>query len=250
MSISDLLEAIGLRAKKQAAEKAQSFAALCRLVAREKPVDPDDAAAVLQAAGKSAEDLQGEVNRILERRRLREIIAKHAAWHHEVAAVGIARAESRLERDRILSPWSSAARAIDQREVDITRAELQLDAARRRLVELGDGSPEEALEDLRAQVEERRAEIGCLRAAIARKSPADDALPPGALPALWEPLSVKIGRAKTYLADLAEESPERQRYREHLAMLEAALASRKTRLEVAERELAALEAQAKAVEAP
>ncbi|MHB9049838.1 MAG: hypothetical protein ACYC35_28290, partial [Pirellulales bacterium] len=84
MSVQTLLEAIGLKAKKQAAEKAQSFAALCRLVADDKPVDPDDAAAILEAAGKTPQDLQTEVNRLLDRRRLRAKLAEYPRLHAEV----------------------------------------------------------------------------------------------------------------------------------------------------------------------
>ncbi|MHB1038052.1 MAG: hypothetical protein ACYC0Y_25800, partial [Pirellulales bacterium] len=106
-----------------------------------------------------------------------------------------------------------------------------------------DGSAEEAVEDLRGQVDERRAEVAVLRSLVGRKLLFGDEIPPDALPILVEPLPVKIDRITTYLAELPEASPLRQRYQEHLRMLEAALAARQTQLASAKARLAEVETQ-------
>ncbi|MHB9049817.1 MAG: hypothetical protein ACYC35_28185, partial [Pirellulales bacterium] len=196
-----------------------------------------------EAAGKTPQDLQTEVNRLLDRRRLRAKLAEYPRLHAEVTTAEIARAEVALERDRASSPWSGVSRAIGHRETQIAAVEVQLDAARRRMAEVRDGSAEEAVEDLRGQVDERRAEVAVLRSLVGRKLLSGDEIPPDALPILVEPLPVKIDRITTYLAELPEASPLRQRSQEHLRMLEAALAARQTQLASAKARLAEVETQ-------
>ncbi|MHB1036063.1 MAG: hypothetical protein ACYC35_16730, partial [Pirellulales bacterium] len=84
MGISDLLQRIGLKAEQVAQAKARNFAELVRQVADEKSIDADSAAAVLEAAGKTPQDLQTEVNRLLDRRRLRAKLAEYPRLHAEV----------------------------------------------------------------------------------------------------------------------------------------------------------------------
>jgi hypothetical protein len=88
--------------RSKAAEAQQAFRELVGMVANSQAVDEDEAAAILRDAGRTADDLQQEVNRFHRAAGLRATIAKieseQAATKAEQSKLGARLEQARKER--------------------------------------------------------------------------------------------------------------------------------------------------------
>ncbi len=152
--LSALLTAIADRAAKQADDAQAAYRKLVASVADEKPVDPAAAAKVLDAAGRTAADLDRHVRRTLERRQLRataatrpEAEAKKAEADRRVIELEVAFQQA---EQQYLDSFNALTAAVAQADADVQAAA----AADGRLM---DPSAAEDAADLNARLAELHA---------------------------------------------------------------------------------------------
>lgn len=158
MTVSSLIEKIARRSHQRNVEKAASFLELVRAVhSGKEDVAPDDAAAILEAAGKTTEELQQAVA-LLERR---------TKWAAQIARTE--ESEKRLseveeQRDAQNEKWKAAQakhqEVFDRILVEEHRIKKELEQARLAATQLRETPLDESLAERREVVARRRKDVG------------------------------------------------------------------------------------------
>lgn len=130
-----LLDSLFNRTKKNAEDSARKYRWLVRSVAdrRDSKINPDEAAEILDAAGKSAADLKRDAETMLHRRELRRRLEQETKEKARVADLEKQRERLQAEYDKFYREYQERFQAIHDEHLSLTERLLRYDNVREEL---------------------------------------------------------------------------------------------------------------------
>jgi hypothetical protein len=229
------LDAILQRQRQKEKARAVNYRQLVEALADDKEVGPETAEAALDAAGKSADDLLQEVERVKRRREFRKIMERCASdkLDAQYAALAKDRESNDQDLEKAKIRHAAAKAALEDRQIPLDSASNQASYA---AAQLRDGASPE----LKAKADDVRAQIAKLTDQQNREERKRD----GAALAITEAdetLARKSANPKNYVIDSEGMLRSKEAGAVEVKEAETAIAAAGESIAVLKKELAAIE---------